>query len=104
MDFGLESASGAQVRLLRVLCWGLHIFSLPSAAGWEGTGVTGGRKGGLQRWGDLPKVSTRTPGGQQELNAYIRASLQQRLIESFLGTILGTEHVQSAREQRTFLS
>lgn len=29
----------------------------------------------------MPKVSTRTPGGQRELNAYIPVSLQQRLIE-----------------------
>lgn len=47
IDFDLERAVSAEVRLLQFLCWVLYIFSLQNATGWEWNVPQEGKKRGL---------------------------------------------------------
>lgn len=60
IDFDLERAINAEVRLLHFLCWVLYIFSLHNATGWEWKVPQEGKKRVLKQLGNLPQVSVST--------------------------------------------
>lgn len=64
IDFDLERAISAEVRLLHFLCWVLYIFSLHNATGWEQKVPQEGKKESYSSWVTCPKFLLVHPWSQ----------------------------------------